>query len=256
MPKLSMPPASSPVNDSTETASPVEAAPVVTRAAGRPRKGGPLTLAGNSQLTPLAKIAGISGDIDASDIQVPGFTLVQPDSAIDRAMPGAAGNFVYEKEVSLGETVLVIVANADKKYQEDIPFDPGNPPRVFGNAQVAAESGVYALNPIAVIDLILCLPIDSEDASMGAAEDDVYSYVPCRWWVTGRNFTSVYKALCTALTLKRDTATYGRFFELNGKLAPAKGRTLYQAFLSATDDALTQSQVDIAQALGAGAATE
>lgn len=224
--------------------------PTATAKRGRP-KSEALALASRNTPTPVAQISGIEGDVGADDVQVPGLSLVQPDSKLDQEFQ-CRGQFVFAKEASLGPEIKVIVARAEKRYQEDLPYDPNNQPKVFRTPAEAREAGVYQLNNLAILDLIIAVDVSGEDADLGVTSDDKYAYIPCRWWVTGRNYTSIFKALTTALILKKDSASYGRFFVITSKLAPARGRTLYQAFLKATDETISDDQLAIFRTIGVG----
>jgi len=249
MPRMQMPD-----DATTEVATPEVNNTPAPKKRGRPAKEAPAALALTGQSTGLASIKGMTGEVTAGDLNVPPLALVQKDSKVDKAFPNqnCEGNFFFANEVNLGKEIDVIVVSADRRYQEDRPYDPNNLPKSYASTQEAQEAGVYALNDLAILDLLIVVPAESPDASVSAHQDENWAYIPCRYFVSGRAFRSVYSAFATSLVMKKDTCTYARLFKMSARLAPAKGKTLYQAFLTAQADVLTNDQLEAAEALGAG----
>ena len=221
---------------------------------GRPAKEESRAVQLTGQSVGLTAIKGLAGEVSSADLNVPPLALVQIDSKVDKAFPGAGapGNFFLGNEFSLGKEMNIIVCTATRKWQENKPYDPNSLPKSYDSPEEARENGAYELSDLAILDLLVVVPVDSEDAEVSAHQDANWAYIPCRYFVSGRAFRSVYSALVTALTLKKDSCTYARMFKLSSRLAPARGKTLHQAFLTATNDLLTNDQLEAAEALGAG----
>lgn len=121
---------------------------------------------------PKSNMTGVSGEWDRDDLLLPRLNLVAKTSELvdDGFTPGA---WVVNKELEIAlkeEDLTVIILMMDKKYQEDIPFDSEEQPRIFSTKQEMHEAGYSSeygseayCQPLANFTLLVKLPADVTD---------------------------------------------------------------------------------------------
>ena len=194
------------------------------------------------------QFAGMEGEVDADDFEMPGFKLLHPMSPDAEETPEFVGHFVYDKEIDLGESVDVIIARFRKRWREDCAYDENAMPQEFDSKKDALAAGVKVL-PVATIDLLIPCTDETEDDSL--IDLDGEPFLMCRWYLGGSGYRKVASPLMKHRQRGVDGAVWDRFFTLSVVKLPGKGRRKV-ASLKPTEE-LTSAGVrsDIAQAAGA-----
>jgi hypothetical protein len=244
MPKLSMPEAT----ESTEVATPRR---------GRPPNPAPLALAGNGSPFSMSEVEGMSGDTETPNLQPPKLALINPGSDIGKKFGEKVhGAWCYDSEVFLGDDIKVIIVNADKRWTPNLPWERGVVLPKYDNLAAARADGHSRAEVVAlaIIDVLVCIPIDDENANIGRVSDEKYAYAPARWWATSFGNMKAYDELDAAMRRSGDRAVFARFYDLKSLLKPTKGNSNWRGSFVATDEILTVGEVDIARSMGAGSA--
>ena len=198
--------------------------------------------------TAPGQFAGMEGEVDADDFEMPGFKLLHPMSPDAEETPEFVGHFVYDKEIDLGENVDIIIARFRKRWREDCAYDENVMPQEFDSKKEAISAGVKVL-PVATIDLLIPCTEETEDDSL--IDLDGEPYLMCRWFLGGSGYRKVASPLMKHRQRGVDGAVWDRFFTLSVVKLPGKGRRKV-ASLKPTED-LTSAAIRADIALAAGA---
>lgn len=194
------------------------------------------------------QFAGMEGEVDADDFEMPGFKLLHPMSPDAEETPEFVGHFVYDKEIDLGESVDIIIARFRKRWREDCAYDENIMPEEFDSKREAISAGVKVL-PVATIDLLIPCTEETEDDSL--IDLDGEPYLMCRWFLGGSGYRKVASPLMKHRQRGVDGAVWDRFFTLSVVKLPGKGRRKV-ASLKPTEE-LTSAAIRADIALAAGA---
>lgn len=194
------------------------------------------------------QFAGMEGEVDADDFEMPGFKLLHPMSPDAEETPEFVGHFVYDKEIDLGESVDIIIARFRKRWREDCAYDENVMPQEFDSKREAISAGVKVL-PVATIDLLIPCTEETEDDSL--IDLDGEPYLMCRWFLGGSGYRKVASPLMKHRQRGVDGAVWDRFFTLSVVKLPGKGRRKV-ASLKPTEE-LTSAAIRADIALAAGA---
>lgn len=193
------------------------------------------------------QFAGMEGEVDADDFEMPGFKLLHPMSPDAEETPEFVGHFVYDKEIDLGESVDIIIARFRKRWREDCAYDENVMPQEFDSKREAISAGVKVL-PVATIDLLIPCTEETEDDSL--IDLDGEPYLMCRWYLGGSGYRKVASPLMKHRQRGVDGAVWDRFFTLSVVKLPGKGRRKV-ASLKPTEE-LTSAAIRADIALAAG----
>jgi len=180
--------------------------------------------------------AGLSGDFDASDINLPRINLVAKTSALvdEGFTPGAV---VLNKELTLtlkDKPLRVIVTNMLKQFQEDVAWGSEELPKVFSTEEEVYAAG-YSLEwgspnfcrPIAHITMLIQAPegLDEDALEMFPYESNVGEHYAMAIYTASK---SAYKPTA------KEIATYAAF---------AKGSGIWTTAWSFTSKLRTEGDV-------------
>ncbi len=166
-------------------------------------------------------VAGIEGDMDADDFEMPTFKLLHQMSDDAENMPESVGHFVYNKEADLGTEIEVVILRFKKYWKEDCEWDESAPPEEFASKKEAIKAGVK-VRPCAVVDLLI--PCTDETADDAFVEVGGEEFLMCRWFLGGSSYRKVAGPLMTHLQKGQDQSIWDRFYGLKVVAMPGKGR--------------------------------
>lgn len=170
--------------------------------------------------------ASIEGEIDARDIKLPRFNLVQKSGQLNNDF--TPGSILFNKNILLSDGTTPIEFTAlklRKQYQQSLPFDPNGPmPKVFDLAEeVLANGGHFCYDerkdgnyykPMGHLMILVECPAGAspDERDMFIYEFGGKDYALAMWTVTGGSWTVVAKTIITAATQHlKDGLHHGRW---------------------------------------------
>ncbi len=144
--------------------------------------------------TPLG---AIDGEVTARDMAIPYPTLVQKQGKLFDTMPDALGNFVYDKQIDLGDEIEVVFLRATKYFVEDLPFESKEIPKRWSSSAMYRAEGFNdsQIKEVADLDLLIAIPQEGNEAlgELTTIEHGGKWYLPSRFTVRstayGRTFS-------------------------------------------------------------------
>lgn len=168
----------------------------------------------------------VQGDVDFSDIRLPRLNLVQRTGDLPDRF--GFGEFVLNKEVSLGKTLRIIALNLKKQFQEKVVFGSGEPSAVFNTREeVKAAGGTFGFadgqfSELAHIHLLVEKPADLEKNPDAASVLDLFIYeidgklfAPVVISVGRSAYTALAKPLLTSRQFQLRDGMWRGVWELN-----------------------------------------
>jgi hypothetical protein len=160
-------------------------------------------LATVAQNTP---VAGIEGEVNNKDLQLPRLNLLQKTSELVDA--GFAPNtFALNKEIPLGKTLEAVVVRLKKQFQQDLPYGSDVQPHVCDTLAEVREAGGSTewgadnhYSELAHMQLLIKAPegLSEEQLDSFPYEADGASWAPCMLTVAKTAYKAAAKPVITA----------------------------------------------------------
>ena len=173
--------------------------------------------------------AGLAGDFDQSDINLPRINIVAKTSALvdDGFAPGA---IALNKEVTLvtrDEPLRVIVTHMVKQFQEDVAWGSEELPKTFNSEEEVHAAGysfewgsTNMVRPIAHITMLVQAPEDlsENDLELFPYEYDGKHYAMAIYTASKSAYKPTAKEIATYAMYAKDEGVWAQSWMLTSKL--------------------------------------
>lgn len=144
-------------------------------------------------------LGSIDGEVTARDMAIPYLTLVQKQGKLFDSMPDSLGNFVYDKQLDLGDEVEVVFLRATKYYLQDIEYGSQEIPRRWTSSAAYRAEGFNdsQVKEAADLDLLVAVPQEGNEAigELTTIESGGKWYLPARYTVRSTAYGKTFSIL-------------------------------------------------------------
>jgi len=178
---------------------------------------------------PAAHADDVQGDVDFSDIRLPRLNLVQRTGDLPDRF--GFGEFVLNKEVSLGKQLRFVALNLKKQFQEKVEYGSGSTSAVFNTREeVKAAGGSFGFadgqfSELAHIHMLVEMPEGLASNPDAASVVDLFIYeidgklfAPVVFSVGRSAYTALAKPLLTSRQFQLRDGMWKGMWELNSQI--------------------------------------
>lgn len=173
----------------------------------------------------MATGAGITGDLDASDISFPRLQITQGVGALSENFKKGSIILDGETEISDGTNpVEFTVCRIGKMFEENVDWDSGEIPRIVTKAEALEIGGSFEWgangekpNWLPIADALIC--IKGEDENVYPFENEGNNYAFALWRIKGTAYKRAAVPIFTAAKMYyRDGINTGSFLLTTEKI--------------------------------------
>ena len=167
----------------------------------------------------VATGAGITGDLDASDISFPRLQITQGVGALSETFKKGSIILDGETEISDGtDPVEFTVCRIGKQFEENVDWDSGEIPRIVSKSEAVEIGGSFEWgsngekpNWLPIADALIC--IKGDDENIFPFEHGGNNYAFALWRIKGTAYKRAAVPIFTAAKMYyRDGINTGSFF--------------------------------------------
>lgn len=173
----------------------------------------------------VATGAGITGDLDASDISFPRLQITQGVGALSENFKKGSIILDGETEISDGtEPIEFTVCRIGKQFEENVDWDSGEIPRIVSKSEAVEIGGSFEWgsngekpNWLPIADALICIKGDDENTF--PFEHGGNNYAFALWRIKGTAYKRAAVPIFTAAKMYyRDGINTGSFFLTTEKI--------------------------------------
>jgi hypothetical protein len=181
-----------------------------------------------AEITSAKSVAGIEGEVNNKDIQLPRLNLLQKTSELVDV--GFTPNtFVLNKEIPLGKTLIAVVVRLKKQFQQDLPFGTGVQPHVCDTLAKVREAGGSTewgadnhYSEMAHLQLLVKAPDEVPEDRLDAFpyEVDGGHWAPCMLTVAKTSYKAAAKPVISAAFSTLRPGLHHGLWTVNAEMKP------------------------------------